>query len=335
MRINDERFIEPLSLVEFQVTNKCNAHCFFCKDTLKTSEELSFDLFKKVLDEVNPIGVSFTGGEPLLCKELPQMIRYCYVKGYITQINTNGLLLDLLKVKELEDAGLGLWHFSKQFMDKRKARIYQGISEKQNKLMDENIQMCMGRDVDVYVQTTLTIVNLIDLFDIHEWLYKIGGQLHEIGIMMSSGRAKGNRFTVPLNLLNKVLTEFFENKKDIFVKVECLPLSPCIYPDIWKFEGKNKIIFSPCKEGRQRIHIHNNGDIIICDQSFPLSETPIGNAKTDSVWDVYYNNPIIKKWREKPQFCCDKFGKSCTNNCAGSSYDLKLGHTNFGWEAFE
>ena len=345
MNINNTRFHEPLSLIEFQCTSSCNMRCFFCGDSIKNSEMLTLDLVKKVVEEVDPIGISFTGGEPLLNPNLLEIVKWCSNFGAIVQINTNGLLLTDRKVIEFEEAGLNLWHISRHYSNATRGKIYQGISEKNFNSIGIMIEWIADRKVcDLNVETTLNITNLYDLQNIHNFLYNVGVTTHEVVPVMMSGHAKSNRFTIPLDILYQTLDEFLANKKDMFVKIGCLPITPCSpQKNLWKYDGHNKVNFAICKEGFERLHIHNNGDIIICDQTFPLSETPIGNAKTDSIWNIYENNPVIKAWREKPKFCEDCYGDKCRNTCQGSVfeeiiYDYPIKpiwqHTGFGWKKF-
>ena len=73
---------------------KCPAHQKY--DRLKYGE-LSFDLFKKFLDEVGEYVLHLNfwcWGEPFLNKNLPEMIEYAKSKKMIIRTSTNGNLLD-------------------------------------------------------------------------------------------------------------------------------------------------------------------------------------------------------------------------------------------------
>ena len=50
-----------------EVTNKCNLNCDFCYANSNTkNEQLSIEKMKRAMDIVNPTGIAFTGGEPLV-----------------------------------------------------------------------------------------------------------------------------------------------------------------------------------------------------------------------------------------------------------------------------
>jgi len=80
------------------VTYKCNANCLFCNIGNKSIEqpELDSQQAKNLIDQLSEIGVhwiSLVGGEPLLRKDLPQLIDYINQKGMQASIVTNGLIV--------------------------------------------------------------------------------------------------------------------------------------------------------------------------------------------------------------------------------------------------
>ena len=94
------------------VTYRCQCSCphclagFYKKDP---QSELSDSEIKGIIDqfkEINPLAITFFGGEPLLRKGIEELIKYASLKGYVTELETNGLLLDRKKVKDLKIAGL-------------------------------------------------------------------------------------------------------------------------------------------------------------------------------------------------------------------------------------
>lgn len=100
----------PLSVC-FQVTRKCNLHCKYCLSSSGINEEygLSTDEVKKMISELGKMGVSrldFTGGEPLLRRDLGELIT-CAKKHHInTIVTTNTLLLNEENIKVLKKADL-------------------------------------------------------------------------------------------------------------------------------------------------------------------------------------------------------------------------------------
>lgn len=102
-------YIEP--------TSRCNELCQQCPRTLLTREEdcdLSFERFRYIVDQFPVLDrVVLHGlGEPLLNKELPQMIRYLKDRGTYVLFNSNGILLNAKRGQALIDAGLDEYRLS-------------------------------------------------------------------------------------------------------------------------------------------------------------------------------------------------------------------------------
>ena len=123
-------------LVNFEVTMRCNARCGFC-DYWKTpaatrANELTS--FAAAAREFKPMLVTFTGGEPLLRKDLEQLVagvrgavRYTYV-----QLITHGGMLSVERAKSLWDAGVDQFNISLDYLDSRHddARGIPGLAAK-------------------------------------------------------------------------------------------------------------------------------------------------------------------------------------------------------------
>ncbi|MCP4520272.1 MAG: radical SAM protein [Cytophagales bacterium] len=89
------RIVKKPVLCNYYVTYRCNAKCGFCDIWEKPSPYIQIDEVRKNLSDLKKLGVKvidFTGGEPLLHRELPQMLSVAKEMGFITTITTNTLL---------------------------------------------------------------------------------------------------------------------------------------------------------------------------------------------------------------------------------------------------
>lgn len=92
----------PLKVTQY-VTYKCNLNCSFC-GRRGSSNELSLDEIKKIMDNFKKMGTlfwGFNGGEPLLRKDIGDIVSYAKSLGFKTTMSTNGILipkkLDVMK----------------------------------------------------------------------------------------------------------------------------------------------------------------------------------------------------------------------------------------------
>src|SRR6202167_4533205 len=102
---------QPPVCLYLEVTNRCNLLCEICPRTFEELEppaDMSWSLFTKIVDQVPDVArvVLHGGGEPMLVKNLPRMIRYLKDRGTYVLFNTNGTLLQPKKFQALIDTGL-------------------------------------------------------------------------------------------------------------------------------------------------------------------------------------------------------------------------------------
>ncbi|MBW2980452.1 radical SAM protein [Candidatus Woesearchaeota archaeon] len=77
----------------FELTNKCNLSCKWC-GVKKGKDVLSYDKIISIIEKNKPKWVEFTGGEPLLRKDIFDLIDYCKSRRTYTCLNTNGTLIN-------------------------------------------------------------------------------------------------------------------------------------------------------------------------------------------------------------------------------------------------
>ncbi|OGX15642.1 MAG: hypothetical protein A2166_02610 [Omnitrophica WOR_2 bacterium RBG_13_41_10] len=97
--------------VQFAVSNRCNLRCSMCSalDSRKAEQELGLPEIERlagILKELDVAILILTGGEPLLRNDLAEIIRLFARRGLEVRLQTNGILINESKVKELTDAGL-------------------------------------------------------------------------------------------------------------------------------------------------------------------------------------------------------------------------------------
>jgi MoaA/NifB/PqqE/SkfB family radical SAM enzyme len=107
-------------LVSIEMTKHCNAGCDFCDDW-KTKHSPKLGDVVDMARRLDPMVLSLTGGEPLIEKRLPQIIRDVkasqdFIYLYVV---TNGSLLTEERAFEMFDAGLDQMSISLNYLDER------------------------------------------------------------------------------------------------------------------------------------------------------------------------------------------------------------------------
>jgi MoaA/NifB/PqqE/SkfB family radical SAM enzyme len=156
-------------LVHFEVTMRCNARCGFCDywktDPATKSSELAS--FADAARYFNPMLICFTGGEPLMRRDLELLVSA--VDGavrtkYITLI-THGAMLTPERARSLWDAGVNQLSISLDYVDERHDRA-RGIPGLAGRILDAVPRMReLGID-NIRFNTVIKNDNLADIMTI-------------------------------------------------------------------------------------------------------------------------------------------------------------------------
>ncbi|MCA1989757.1 MAG: 12,18-didecarboxysiroheme deacetylase [Desulfarculus sp.] len=99
-------------VVVWNMTKACNLRCQHCYAQATAGpavQELSTGQARAMIDDLAGFGapvILFSGGEPLMRPDLPELARYAVGKGMRAVISTNGTLITADKARELKDIGL-------------------------------------------------------------------------------------------------------------------------------------------------------------------------------------------------------------------------------------
>ena len=89
------RLVSHPVLCNYYVTYRCNATCSFCDIWERPSPYVTVENVRDNVRDLKRLGVrviDFTGGEPLLHRQLDELLRESKRAGLITTVTTNGLL---------------------------------------------------------------------------------------------------------------------------------------------------------------------------------------------------------------------------------------------------
>ncbi|MDX5422782.1 MAG: radical SAM protein [Hymenobacteraceae bacterium] len=116
-------------LCNYYVTYRCNAKCSFCDIWEKPSPYITLEDVAQNLRDLKRLGVQvvdFTGGEPLLHRQIDQMLGMAHGMGFITTLTTNGLLYP--KLAERLKGKVDMLHFSLDSADREEHDTGRGVT---------------------------------------------------------------------------------------------------------------------------------------------------------------------------------------------------------------
>jgi len=104
--------IDKNPVIVWNITRQCNLKCVHCyaqaKATLQENE-LSNAEGRRLIDDLSRMGVPvllFSGGEPLMRPDMPELAEYAVQKGMRAVISTNGTLITRDIARKLKNIGL-------------------------------------------------------------------------------------------------------------------------------------------------------------------------------------------------------------------------------------
>ena len=219
-----------------EVTNRCNLRCRYCfanggsEDSAPSLQELK----EAILDIVRQCGhplLQFSGGEPTLRDDLPELIRFAKESGCsYTQVNTNGIRLakDPDYARQLAEAGLDIVFL--QF-DGTRDEIYEvlrGMPLLETKL--EAIRVCAEQKLGVtLVPTVVSGANDDNLGEIISLAVSLSPGVRGIHFQPVSffGRYPKSPEETDRYTLDRLMADISEQAQ---LPIECFMPSRCDHP---------------------------------------------------------------------------------------------------------
>jgi len=217
MRI-DDAYGRPLRNLRVSVTDRCNLRCQYCMPEedyvwLPREEILHFEEISALADVFMDLGVDkirLTGGEPLLRRDLPRLIRLLAAKPRLRDlaITTNGVLLAEL-AGTLKEAGL---HRVTVSLDTLRADRFAALTRRKNHAQVlEGIQAVTRAGFTGTKLDTVVIrgVNDDELVDLIEFGKRVAAEVRFIEYMDVGG---ATRWSMDQVVSRKAMLEILESR---------------------------------------------------------------------------------------------------------------------------
>ena len=165
-------------VVVWNITRQCNLkcrHCYAQAQSQKTEGELDTEEGKRLLDDLSAYGapvILFSGGEPTLRPDLPELARFAVAKGMRAVISTNGTLITRELANTLKAVGLSYVGISLDGLEAVNDR-FRGVSGAFNRALT-GIQNCQKAGIKVGLRFTLNRMNKDQISAIFDLLKKEG-----------------------------------------------------------------------------------------------------------------------------------------------------------------
>lgn len=312
MQTNENNVKPPLWLL-LELTHKCPLECTYCYnqlDFVNTKDSMSKEDWFKVLDEARAMGavqLGISGGEPLLNKDLLEIVKKASELKFYTNLITSGVGADLSIVKKLKEAGLKTVQLGIQSPNEKTSTL---ITNNKTALKDKIAfaKECKDNGMQLIVNSCITRQNIHEVGEIIEFAESIGANYLEIANIQYYGWALKNiNALLPtqeqLNKAKEVTDYYREQRKDMKVFF--------VVPDYYATRPK------ACMNGwgSTFLTINPDGVALPCNtaNTLPL-EFP--NVKEHTISEIWYDSEAFNYFRG------DKWMKPTCRTCPEKEDDF-------------
>lgn len=267
--------------VYVESTNICNLDCIMCPTGLHIDTRpkgfMEWDLFTAIVDEIAPFAhavVLHSWGEPLLHKQIFEMIGYAKERGLWVETSTNATTLDEAAARKILEAGLDRIYLSMDGLTKEtyeKVRVKGKFEEVLGNIerflelkhelrspIEADIQIVRLSETDAEVEEFVrrwkrSHADIINIKELDTW----GGQIDEVSALAVEEDGRGVN----------------ANRK------------PC--PNLW-----------------YHCHIHWDGVLVSCSRDYD-AVTPLGNVRNGGVLKTWHGARMraMRRLHTEGNFC--------------------------------
>ena len=292
--------------MDLALTFRCQNDCVHCyAGGPHETAELTTAQWKQVIDKLSDIGVfilTFTGGEPTLREDLPELLQYAQNKGMVTGLITNGRSLkDKAYVNVLEKSGLD---FVQITLESHKPEIHDKMTGAKGSWAETVAAIRNAAQSQIYVSTNTTLSkhNANSFLITVDFIKSLEVNAFGCNSLIYSGRANdaSQEFALTVEELKNLLPRIREKSNLLGLKfLWYTPTQYCQFDPVQLGLGVKS-----CTAAMINACVGPNGDVYPCQSYFES----LGNILTEP-WEKIWNHPLAAKLRSR------EFAEAKCKNC--------------------
>jgi radical SAM protein with 4Fe4S-binding SPASM domain len=293
-----EKYV-PL-VISWNVTSRCNlkcTHCYMNAGEKEVKDELSTDAAKMLIHQIAEVSrplLIFSGGEPLLRRDIFEIIQYGADRGLKIGMGSNGMLIDDDVAKKLKDAGMSTVAISLDSSIPERHDEFRGVKGCWEHAVNA-IKSLKKNGIQVQVNATVTKQNYNEVDDIMALAENLGVDNFHLFFLVPTGRGTSIKDITPRmyeDMLTSTLSQVTKHKLN--VKPSCAPQ----FMRIAKEEGIDMSRWvRGCVAGLYYCRIFPSGEVTPC----PYMPINLGNIRNRPFRDIWFNSNVFKALRDFDQ----------------------------------
>ena len=305
---------QPLWLLA-EITYQCPLQCAFCYNPTDfdkhANNELDTESWMKVLRQARDLGAAqlgISGGEPLLRKDIEEIVTEASSLGYYSNLITSGAGMNEKRIDALKDGGLDHIQLSMHDITEEVNNFI--TNTKTFKLKQKIAAMIKDRGYPMVLNVVLHRYNIDHIKEILEMAESLGADYIELANTQYYGWSLVNRDQLmpkkeQVLHAEKVTNEFRErigHKMKIFFVV----------PDYYDDRPKK------CMNGWGEVFmiVTANGDVLPCHSARVIPNLDFPNVKDTGLKGAWYDSPAFNKFRG------DEWMPDLCRSCSEKENDL-------------
>ena len=297
--------------LDLALTYRCNNDCAHCYNVVHPSllqpdegpevrGELTTEDWQRILDRAWELGIPhiiFTGGEPTLRADLPELIAHAERNGQITGLNTNARRLsDAHYVETLVEAGLDHVQIT---LESNEAEIHDRMVRAPGAFPQtvKGLKNVLASPLYVMTNTTMLRTNVHTIPATLDFLAEMGVPTVGLNALIYAGRGRAvgtGLAESELSALLKVARQKTESRSQRLIWYT--PTQYCNFDPLTLDLG-----VKGCTAALYNMCVEPDGNVLPCQSYYQ----PLGSLLTDE-WDSIWNHALAIGLRERknlPQKC--------------------------------
>ncbi len=277
-----------------ELTYGCPLHCPYCSNPVASpsGNEMSHAEWKRIFDEAAELGVlhvGLSGGEPLLRRDLPEIISAAREAGLYSNLITSGLGLDPAKATRLREAGLDSVQISFQADEPALGDVIAGTRAHHAKLMAASAVIEAGLPLSLNV--VLHRDNIGRIAEIIALAENLRAQRLELANVQFYGWAWLNRESLLISREQAATALAIAQAAQ--ARLQGTMEVIYVLPDY--FETRPK----PCMQGwgERYMTINPTGDVLPCPNATSIPGLRFDNVRQQSLASIWCESESFQRFR--------------------------------------
>ncbi len=314
------------------LTDHCNLRCAHCwispKMSSRQQDGIRLDALKKCIQEAKSLGlqsVKLTGGEPLLYRDLIELLEFLTSEELTIYIETNGILFDIDILKSFKFYNVTQISISLDAASEKIHDEIRGVKGSFHRTL-KGLRPLFDSGLNFQIIMTLQRKNRKEIPGLIRLSEKLGAGSLKINPLQPCGRGM-NAFKRKDNLELDELLQLYRMVEKEWSRPDSLE----IFFDLpLAFRSIEEIKRGEINECRvlNILGVIANGDFSICGIGQTIDELRMDNIHEVSICEVWEDNPVLKELRQslpgKLQGICHHciFKFQCLGACRANAYAM-------------